>query len=50
MIIAKVFAERDVTRSYTDLVFGILIIEDLAAKGYREARFVALLAEARSPP
>jgi CPA2 family monovalent cation:H+ antiporter-2 len=31
MIIAKVFAEREVSRSHSDLVFGILIVEDLAA-------------------
>ncbi len=31
MIIAKVFADRDVPRAHTDLVFGILIVEDLAA-------------------
>lgn len=31
MIIAKVFAERDTARAHSDLVFGILIVEDLAA-------------------
>ncbi|HSM18018.1 MAG TPA: cation:proton antiporter [Gemmatimonadales bacterium] len=31
MIIAKVFAERGVPHSHSDLVFGILIVEDLAA-------------------
>ncbi len=31
MIIAKVFAEQHVTRAHSDLVLGILIVEDLAA-------------------
>src|SRR6185503_12475584 len=31
MIIAKIFAEREIPRRLSDLVFGVLIIEDLAA-------------------
>lgn len=31
MVVAKVFAERRVARGLTDLVFGVLVVQDLAA-------------------